>query len=182
MSDFTGSNTPIDIRDLWQTPPEIYAGLDREFGFVGDAAASDKNHLHQRYLTEQDDALSGDWTDSFHAGYVWCNPPYSDITPWIEQAAKSSSNGGVGVVMLVPADASVGWFKLALETVSEVRFITGGRISFVRADNLQAVNGNNKGSMLLIWNPMRRGVCLTSYVDRNELMSAGREILEGEAA
>lgn len=182
MSDYNGSNTPIDIRDLWQTPPEIYAGLDREFGFTGDVAASDKNHLHPRYLTEADDALSCDWSDAFHAGYVWCNPPYSDITPWVAQAAKSSADGGVGAVMLVPADMSVGWFRLALETVSEVRIITGGRISFVRADNLQAVNGNNKGSMLLIWNPMRRGACLTSYVDRNELIEAGRKILQSEAA
>lgn len=50
--------------------------------------------------------------------------------------------------MLIPADTSVGWFNSALETVDEVRLITGGRISFINAGTNKPVNGNNKGSML----------------------------------
>lgn len=178
MSDFTGSNTPIDIRDLWRTPAELYAALDREFHFVGDVAASHANHLHQNYLTAEDDALSPEasWDYIFDNGYLWCNPPYSDITPWVSKT-QEMAEGSVGVVMLVPADTSVGWFKQALKDVSEVRFITGGRISFVRSDTGQQVNGNNKGSMLLIWNPMRRGAGLVSFADRDELMNYGRHII-----
>lgn len=177
MSDFTGSNTPIDIRDLWRTPAELYAALDREFHFVGDVAASHTNHLHKNYLTIEDDALSSEtnW-ELFEDGYLWCNPPYSDITPWVSKT-QEMAEGSMGVVMLVPADTSVGWFKQALKDVSEVRFITGGRISFVRADTGQQVNGNNKGSMLLIWNPMRRGAGLISFADRDELMDYGRHII-----
>ncbi len=172
MSDYTGSNTPVEIRDLWRTPPELYAALDAEFNFVGDVAASHLNHLHPAFLTKEDDALSADWFDSFGAGYLWCNPPYSDITPWVNKAVEAAFNGN-GVVMLVPADPSVGWFKLAREHATEIRFITGGRISFVRADTGLAVNGNNKGSMLIIFNHMRRGAGLTSFVDRDELIIYG---------
>lgn len=40
MTDFTGSNTPADQRDLWRTPPALFASLDAEFFFQLDAAAS----------------------------------------------------------------------------------------------------------------------------------------------
>ena len=176
MTDYTGSNTPPDIRDLWQTPQELYLVLDREFHFVADIAASDTNHLHPVYLTEADDALSPEtnW-EMLNDGYLWCNPPYGNIGPWVEKA-NALTEGSHGVVMLVPADTSVGWFKEALKEVTEVRFITGGRISFVRADTGKPVNGNNKGSMLLIWNILHRRKGMTSYIDRNELMAYGKHL------
>lgn len=180
MADFGGSNTPVDIKDLWRTPAELFAAIDGEFNFVGDVAASDDNHLHKRYLTSEDDALSLEWGELFPAGYVFCNPPYSDITPWV-QKAQEAVKSAIGVVMLVPADTSVGWFRIALTDVSEIRFITGGRISFVRADTCQVVNGNSKGSMLLVWHPAGRGAGITKYIDREELIQRGRAFLEQKA-
>lgn len=38
MTDYTGSNTPADQRDLWRTPPALFAALDAEFCFQLDAA------------------------------------------------------------------------------------------------------------------------------------------------
>lgn len=181
MSDYTGSNTPIDIRNLWQTPPEIYAALNREFNFIGDAAASDLNHLHPKYLTEQQNALEEVWEFYFPPGYIWLNPPYSDIGPWVEKASSIDSDVH-GVVMLVPADTSVGWFADAQRTCSEVRFITGGRLSFVRADTGKPVNGNNKGSMLIIWNPHMLARCAVSFVNRDFLMKYGRVLMGSKAA
>ena len=182
MSDYTGSNTPIDIRNLWQTPPEIAAALNKEFHFVGDAAASDTNHLYPLYLTEEQNALETEWDIYFPPGYIWINPPYSDITPWVRKASQIDSDEH-GAVMLVPADTSVGWFNEAKRTCSEIRFITGGRLSFVRADTGKPVNGNNKGSMLLIWNPHMRGVCNVSFVERDLLMEYGAAVAgRGECA
>jgi len=43
MTDYTGSNTPADQRDLWRTPPALFAALDAEFCFQLDAAASPHN-------------------------------------------------------------------------------------------------------------------------------------------
>lgn len=172
-NDYGGSNTPPEHRDSWRTPPELFAGINAEFRFSGDVAASVANALHQRYLTEQQDALQVDWLQHFGSGFVWCNPPYSNITPWVEKANQECASG-VGTVMLVPADTSVGWFNMARQACTEVRFITGGRLSFIRADTGKPVNGNNKGSMLIIWNPYRPAAGHTGYVDRDTLMQIGR--------
>ncbi|CNK09526.1 phage N-6-adenine-methyltransferase [Yersinia frederiksenii] len=42
MSDFGGSHTPDNLKDLWMTPADIFTALDIEFGFYLDAAASHK--------------------------------------------------------------------------------------------------------------------------------------------
>jgi len=141
------SNTPVNIRDLWQTPKQIFNKLNDEFNFDCDVAASDENHLCDRYFSESEfkNAFVCDWLKS-----NWCNPPYSNITPWVQEAIWWYKNKGRGTVMLVPADTSVKWFKLAYESCNEVRFISG-RISFINADTQKPVNGNNKGSVLFIW-------------------------------
>ena len=146
MSTEHKSNTPENTRDLWQTPKSLFKALDNEFDFYCDVAASDKNHLCDAYFTEKDNALENCW-DWF--GSNWCNPPYSDITPWVNKAIQQHQQGKT-IVMLVPADTSVKWFKLAYESCNEVRFISG-RISFINADTQKPVNGNNKGSVLFIW-------------------------------
>lgn len=38
MTVYTGSNTPVDQRDLWRAPPALFAALDAEFFFQLDAA------------------------------------------------------------------------------------------------------------------------------------------------
>ncbi|MDU5780278.1 MAG: phage N-6-adenine-methyltransferase [Pantoea sp.] len=170
------SHTNLDIRDLWQTPLEVFAALNRDFRFVADVAASEHNHLLPVYFTEKDDALAQDWAGRLPLGITWCNPPYSEITPWIKKATEECRKG-IGTVMLVPADTSVSWFSLARNPCTEVRFIIDGRLSFIHADTGKPVNGNNKGSMLLIWNPFASGFGITGYVSRDTLMAIGRKLL-----
>jgi phage N-6-adenine-methyltransferase len=138
------SFTDVNIKDLWQTPVEIFNQLDKEFDFICDVAASKDNKLCVNYIDENDDSLNCTWMKS-----NWCNPPYSNITPWVNKAI-SQHELGLTTVMLVPADTSVKWFKLAYESCNEVRFISG-RISFINADTQKPVNGNNKGSVIFIW-------------------------------
>lgn len=168
--DFGGSTTPVDIRDLWQTPPQIYSALNAEFHFSVDLAASSVNRLHENYVTAEMDTLKINWVGMFGHSWGWMNPPYSDIGPFVRKAAEQQS-AGFGTVMLVPADTSVGWFTEALAKVSEVRLITGGRLSFIRADTGKAVNGNNKGSMLLIFRPGEVGAARITTVERDTLMA-----------
>ncbi|MBD1228959.1 phage N-6-adenine-methyltransferase [Xenorhabdus griffiniae] len=175
MSDFGGSNTPPELKDLWQTPLPLFMALDIEFGFYLDAAADAQNTLCAHYLTERDNALECDWASY---GAIWCNPPYSNIKPWIEKAAIECQKQLQPIVMLIPADLSVGWFKLALETVDEVRLITGGRISFINAETKKSVNGNNKGSLLLIWRPFTAPRRIITTVERDYLMIIGNHQLE----
>lgn len=170
MSDYGGSNTPENIKDWWQTPPQIYAHLNAEFGFSVDLAASSANKLHDNYITAHMDTLKIDWCGMYGRSWGWLNPPYSDIGPFVIKAIEQQQKA-FGTVMLVPADTSVGWFSLALPSISEVRFITGGRLSFIRADTGKPVNGNNKGSMLLIFSPYKIGARQFGVVDRDVLMA-----------
>lgn len=169
-------------RDAWRTPPELFAALDAEFRFSMDAAASWENALCKLFIDEVTDSLQQRWYSYLSRGdFAWCNPPYSDVGPWVRKAAKESKHG-IGCVMLVMADTSVGWYNEAIKTAQEVRFITGGRVSFINPETGLPVNGNNKGSMLIIWHPFGRGALQVSHVDRDELLAKGRALLNKEKA
>lgn len=175
--DYGGSKTPLDQRDLWRTPPALFASLDAEFCFQLDAAAASHNALCRKFITAEQNTLETPWADYLNVpGYVWLNPPYSDITPFVKKAAAESINQ-IGTVMLVPADTSVGWFREAIQTASEVRFITAGRLAFINPVTGKPVSGNNKGSMLIIWRPYPRTHCHFATVDRDELMAFGAKLL-----
>lgn len=99
MTDYTGSNTPADQRDLWRTPPALFAALDAEFCFQLDAAAAPHNTLCRKFITAEQNTLETSWADYLNVpGYVWLNPPYSDITPFVKKAAAESRNQ-IGTVM-----------------------------------------------------------------------------------
>jgi len=174
--------------DQWRTPPEVFNNLNKEFEFVADMAASAENKLVDFvYFTEEFDSLSFDWTDKINQAYpnsnhgnnhyVWCNPPYSNPMPWINKALESQKNG-LGVVMLLNDDKSVGWFARALLGVSEVRCIVGdlkengayssGRIGFINGEG-KPVNGNNKPQFILVFNPFKIGAQVTTYIPKSEL-------------
>lgn len=175
--DYGGSKTPLDQRDLWRTPPALFASLDAEFCFQLDAAAAPHNALCRKFITAEQNTLETPWGDYLSIpGYVWLNPPYSDIMPFVKKAASESANQ-IGTVMLVPADTSVGWFKEAIQTASEVRLITAGRLAFINPVTGKPVSGNNKGSMLIIWRPYPRTHCHFATVDRDELMAFGAKLL-----
>lgn len=181
MTDYTGSHTPKEHRDLWQTPPEIFAALNAEFYFQLDAAASASNALCKKFITQERNTLETPWSDFVDTGYTWCNPPYSTPLPFIRKASLENDLNFIGCVMLLPADTSVSWFKEAVSTASEVRLITGGRLAFVSSESGKPVSGNSKGSMLIIWHPWPRTHCAFSTVDRDVLMEFGRKRLRAAA-
>ncbi|WP_412059316.1 phage N-6-adenine-methyltransferase [Enterobacter hormaechei] len=180
--DYGGSKTPLDQRDLWRTPPALFTSLDAEFCFQLDAAAAPHNALCRKFITAEQNTLETPWADYLSIpGYVWLNPPYSEIMPFVKKAAAESANQ-IGTVMLVPADTSLGWFKEAIQTASEVRFITAGRLAFINPVTGKPVSGNNKGSMLIIWRPYPRTHCHFATVDRDELMAFGAKLLASREA
>src|SRR5713101_6849023 len=109
--------------DVWITPDDFYQRLNAEFGpFTLDVAADATNTKCERFYTEGDDGLRQPWGPA----RVWCNPPYSAAGKWIAKAAEEAQAGAL-VVCLVPAQG--GWWRLALETAHEVRFLAG-RLKF----------------------------------------------------
>lgn len=168
--------------DTWETPHEVYAALNDEFNFAFDVCAETETAKCKDFWTIEDDSLSRDWqtalSDSTPNQWLWCNPPYSNISPWVEKAIEAQLNG-VGTAMLVMCDPSVKWFARALEYCSEVRFITRGRLAFLR--NGSPGIGNNKGSVVFIFNPHSISAAHTSYITREELIFKGQTALEAIA-
>lgn len=184
MTDFNGSNTPPEQRDSWRTPPALFAALNEEFNFQMDAAATAENRLCSLFISEEENTLISSWPQAmgYGDGYVWLNPPYSDIGPFVDKAASENKWGQIGSVVLLPADTSVGWFRQAIDSASEVRFITGGRLAFINPVSGKPVSGNNKGSMLIIWHPYPRTHCQFTTVERDALLNFGARLIARQEA
>lgn len=154
-----GSDTPVDIRDLWQTPPQIFQYWNRIYDFDCDVAASEYNHLVPTYMDEAYDALANDWMDA-----NWCNPPYSDIGPWVKKASEQAEEGRK-TVMLIPANMDTKWFMEVIRSPhAYVVFLVGGRIRFIRADTQQPVGSNPRGSMFVIFDHELQDTQKFSYI------------------
>ncbi|MGL4518057.1 MAG: phage N-6-adenine-methyltransferase [Shewanella sp.] len=176
--------------DSWRTPPQVFNTLNEEFDFIADMACSDENKLCNIGFTEKDDSLSLDWAHAVasknkftsNRDYVWLNCPYSDPMPWVKKAAETQRNG-LGVVMLLNSDTSVGWFAEAYKSFSEIRYVmademaeenkrhreyTSGRICFLDADGNPG-KANNKPQAVLIFNPFKIAARVTTYITKKEL-------------
>jgi phage N-6-adenine-methyltransferase len=161
------SNTAAEIKDLWQTPKFVFDYYNERFEFAYDLAASDKNSLCGLYCTKEDSAFNRDQA-SFLSGAVFCNPPYSNIMPWVMMCRDIAKESCIPVVMLIPADTSVKWFKLAFENCTECHFISG-RLSFINAETGKPVNGNNKGSVVFIFDPLSPVKQSVHLIDRDSM-------------
>lgn len=167
--------------DLWATPPEVFEALDKEFFFGFDVCAEYETAKCADYWTIEDDALSKDWAEDakcripgaglIEMGSLWCNPPYSKIAPWVEKAIEAQLKGRM-TVMLVMCDPSVKWFSLAQRYASETRFITDGRLAFLK--NGVPQSGNNKGSVIFVFDPHRVSAGHVSFITREALMEKGK--------
>jgi site-specific DNA-methyltransferase (adenine-specific) len=97
--------------DEWETPQAFFDGLDREFGFGLDVAASRENKKCECYFGLDADALkpdglAADWFAYTESGEhaAWMNPPYSRGRQghFIAKAARERRRG-VLTVALLPA-------------------------------------------------------------------------------
>lgn len=101
-----GANPKVDDR---ATPPELFDPLNERFRFTIDVAASAHNTKCERFYSIEDNGLEQSWAGE----RVWCNPPYSDIRPWVAKAWGSCAEL---VVMLVPANRTEqAWWQDLIE-------------------------------------------------------------------
>lgn len=61
----------------------------------------------RRRVMPPEDGLAVPWR-----GLVWCNPPYSNVTPWVVKAIADSRSAGT--MMLVKLDPTTKWWKMAV--------------------------------------------------------------------
>lgn len=107
------ASLPIeDEGDQRETPPDLFRALDEEFHFTIDVAAGERNAKCERFYDREADGLEAIWASE----RVFCNPPYSDIRPWVKKAwveCHALVRPHV-IVMLLPADRTerVWWQEL----------------------------------------------------------------------
>lgn len=124
-----------------------------------DVAACEESHLAEKFYTKADDGLTKPWF-----GRVWCNPPFSDIEPWVAKAWFEAERGNTEVVaMLLPASRTEQpWWHRWVEPFRDGRsdraigittHFLPGRTRFGHPGNPEGVGVGSPpfGCVLLVW-------------------------------
>ena len=109
------SRAGLKVADSRGTPPELYAALDAEFHFDLDPCPLDTTSTAGAPLWGKD-GLRASWAGR----RVFCNPPYSEIDPWLEKSPEAAL-----AVFLLPARTDSRWWQVWAMAANEVRFIRG---------------------------------------------------------
>ena len=140
------TTTPESEQDCAQTPwwfiksLEDYTNLSIDFDVC---AASNTAKAHDYYsLNDGDDSVDGldpfcDWGRT-----NYCNPPYSDIKPWVEKSWLESGRGNT-TLMLIPDKTEVGYTREARECADTVIHMPF-RLNFLRPDGSEFLDKNGK--------------------------------------
>ncbi len=180
MADYISSGLTEDEKNAWATPQWLFDALHNEFIFHLDVAASENNKKCYHFIDINQDALKMDnWVEAM-SGYktlahraVWCNPPYSRgmIKAFMEKAYQQCRVHKITVVLLVPATVDAGWWPA---NATEIRLITQGRISFQHPITKKPINGNTKGSAIVIFKHSDLDYpTVTRYIKRDKLRELG---------
>ena len=147
------------------TTDEVFGPLNERFGFTIDVAATPANAKLPRYFTAEQDGLAQSWAGE----RVWCNPPYSNIEPWVVKAWREFECQDYGdpdppgvIVMLLPANRTEqGWWQRHVEPRRDSRAGTRGlsveflpgRMRFIvpPADTVKPNDRPPFGCCLLVW-------------------------------
>ena len=111
--------------DEWATPQALFDELNKEFNFNLDPCATKDNHKCDKYYTMQENGLTQNWGGC----RVFCNPPYSQISEWVEKAFRESKNDNTLVVLLIPSRTDTRYFHNFIYNRAEIRFVKG-RLKF----------------------------------------------------
>lgn len=143
-------NDQVNDRAL---PQEVFDKLHARFRFSIDAAAAPHNAKLPRFFSIDNCGLAADWSGE----RVYCNPPYSNIEPWVVKAHESDAEL---VVMLLPANRTEqGWWQRHVEPFRDRGGLGlrtefwAGRQRFI-AKGKSSIGKNERppfGCVLLIW-------------------------------
>ena len=131
------STTPESEQDCAQTPWWFIKSL-KSFTFLNidlDVCAALDTAKTSRFYSIDGTLLNWDPVN-------YCNPPYSNIKPWIEKSWQEAKRGNT-TLMLIPDKPEVGYTRLArnyADTVIHMPF----RLSFLRPDGTEFLDKNGK--------------------------------------
>lgn len=137
----------ITINDEWGTESEIYFyGLNiSKITPKLDVCATDDNAVLDNYFTKKQNGLLQEWNQDF-----FMNPPYSEITLWMEKAYNEHKKHNVNGLILVYAKTDTKWWHKYVEGIAEVHFIKG-RLKFVTPEGELSKNSAPYPSCWIIY-------------------------------
>lgn len=117
MKSYLQKHDKISYSDHWSTPNEILDFYVNQKGFY------DPCPLH---------ASGFEWLSIDEPLFI--NPPYSDISSWIEWAITNHIFSGKDVVLLIPSRTDTKYFHKLLDYGCDLEFIKG-RLKFGNSKN-----------------------------------------------
>lgn len=163
------------------TPPELFHGLCSYLRIYPtlDVAASDENHMCERWFTEERNGLVQQWREDW-----FCNPPFNNIEAWVVHAHDGAFRDPFGLLirgfMLLPSRTDTMWFAEALasrdtENPISILFIVAdeprksGRVRFLK--NGVPLRSPFEGSLVLVFG---QGEQWIESVPLRQLLEMGR--------
>lgn len=122
-----------NTKDEWLTPPHIIKALG---SFDLDPCSPIKRPWATalNHYTEADNGLTKEWF-----GRVWCNPPYSDISPWL----KKCVHHGNAIALTFARTETANFFRYVWEKADSI-FFFAGRLQFYHVTGIGS--GRNAGA------------------------------------
>jgi phage N-6-adenine-methyltransferase len=150
----------LDDTDDRGTPTDLFRWAESLWGpFTVDVAANAKNAKCRRYFDKARNGLAQSWDGE----RVWCNPPFSDVAPWVEKAWDAHADV---VAMLLPANRTEQpWWQ---DSIERFRDRVGSRLSTHFVPKRQRFlmpgpdphKGNHRpqfGVVVAVWGPRPMG-------------------------
>jgi phage N-6-adenine-methyltransferase len=130
----------------WETPPEIFVPLHKEFDFTLDPCATEETAKCTLFFTEEQNGLNKSWK----CHRVFMNPPYGrEVYAWVEKARLEAERGAL-VVGLLPASTDLAWWHDHVWGRAEIRYLRG-RVRFLTGGPYRA--SGFFASIIAVWRP-----------------------------
>ena len=137
------STTPENEKDLGQTPFWFIRSVE---SFVGkkinlDVCCLSKTSKAPDFFSLEYglDCMVQNWTLKDKDVFAWCNPPFSNVDPFIDRAVNQAMKSGTTTAMIIPNNPEVAYrrkLKSACDTFIEMPF----RLKFLRPDGTPFVS------------------------------------------
>lgn len=115
--------------------PEVFLDATKKLlgidEFSWDLAADKDNTVcaNDSFFDESNSAFNYDWHYFGSGGWLYLNPPFSNIEPWVAKC-NSEAQAGAKIAMLVPASTGSLWFGKYVHEKARVLFLSP-RLNFM---------------------------------------------------
>lgn len=142
------------------TPPELVQAVERDFGvIIFDLAASKSNCIIEYHFDSSSNSLIQDWFVA-HSGhtqrygdsqFLWLNPPFERVRPWMEKCRDEAAKGA-RILSLTKASLDSNWYQDVVAP-NAASWILKDRVKFVGCPNVFT-----QALMLTEWGTGKRGL------------------------